>query len=131
MIQKETKIKIADNSGAKFAKCISIFGGFTRRYARLGDIILVTVHKVFVNKKLRKKPLNRKSLYFGLIISTKNVYHRQDGSFFKFDTNRLLLLNRQLVFLGTRVYGPIVREVRVGKNAIRFSKIISYSKFTV
>lgn len=113
-------MKIADNSGAKIAKCINVR---IRKAATLGDLIRVTVYKLNSKKKLQKK-----KLYNGIIISVKNKTRRFDDSFVQFSQNRVLLLSDMKKFLGSRIYGPICKEIRGGNNELRYKKIISCAR---
>ena len=127
MISVESKLKSADNSGAKILKCIKILGNFKKRVAKSGEIILVSVKKLD-----RKKKIKKKNVYLGLIISTKWKTRRLDGTFFSSKNNRVLLLSETHKFLGTRVYGFISKEIRSTKNNLeKFKKIISYSRATL
>lgn len=127
MISVETKLKSADNSGAKVLKCIRILGNFKKRYAYCGDVILVSVKRLDSKKKIKKK-----NMYYALIISTKWRTRRIDGTFFASKNNRCLLLaTESYKFLGTRVYGFISKEIRsTKKNLERYKKIISYAQAT-
>ena len=111
MIIKGSYLIVSDNSGAKKAQCIHVLGNFRRRYARIGNTILVTVKKVKHLKKIRKK-----QVYKALIISTARRFQRPKGQTLKCNKNRVLLLSHQNKFLGTRVYGPLCREIRGGKK---------------
>lgn len=127
MITVETKLKSADNSGAKILKCIKILDNFKKRTAKTGEVILVSVKKLD-----RKKKIKKKSIYLALLISTKWRTRRYDGSFFSSKNNRVLLLSETYKFLGTRVYGFITKEIRSTTRDIeRYKKIISYSKATL
>ena len=121
MIYKETVLKNADNSGVIWSKCIQIIGNCNKNTARLGDKVLISVFRS------NKKQKNKKKKYFGLIIAVKSFTKRGDGTYIKFFKNKLLLLSDQLKFLGTRVYGPIPKEIRVGNLETLYKKIISYS----
>ena len=123
MIYKNSQLKSADNSGAKKIKCISIFRKST---GSLGDIIYVIIQKINIRKKLLKK-----KLYKALLIGTKCRKKRLNHHFIKFKNNRVLLLDEKFKFLGTRVYGPISKEVRYCLKSSRYKKIISYSQGTV
>ena len=123
-----TKLLIVDNCGAKLAKCIKIIGK-DKKTASIGNIILITLRK-FINKKKVKKRV----IYIGLIVGIKYWVSRMDGSFIKFFTNRILIFNKQLKFLGTRVYGILLKEVKIknikeNKYRTHFHKIITYSSF--
>ena len=116
MIQVETKLKVADNSGAKLLSCIKVLGGSKRRYAGVGDIIVVTVKEAMHNSKIKKGDVVR-----AVIVRTAKEIRRLDGSYIKFDDNSAVLINQQREPIGTRIFGPVARELRA-KN---FMKIIS------
>ena len=116
MIQTETKLKAADNSGAKLLSCIKILGGSKRRYASIGDIIVVSVKEAMPNSKVKKGDVVR-----AVIVRTAKEIRRQDGSYIKFDDNSAVLINQQKEPIGTRIFGPVARELR----AKHFMKIIS------
>jgi len=128
MLQKETKIKNSDNTGVKLLKCINIKGN--KKYGLVGDLLSIVVNKFKMKKKLFKK-----HIYYGLIISTANFYYRKDGVFIKSDINRILVLNKDKVFLGTRIYGPIYKEIRRlvdgKKKLVRYEKVVSLAKKTI
>jgi len=116
MIQAETRLKVADNSGAKLLLCIKVLGGSKRRYARVGDIVVVSVKEAIPNSKVKKGSVLR-----AVIVRTAKEIQRPDGSYIKFDDNSAVLLNPQNEPMGTRIFGPVARELR----AKRFMKIIS------
>ncbi len=116
MIQAETKLKVADNSGAKLLLCIKVLGGSKRRYARVGDIVIVSVKEAMPNSKVKKGSVMR-----AVIVRTAKEIRRSDGSYIKFDDNSAVLINQQNEPIGTRIFGPVARELR----AKRFMKIIS------
>jgi large subunit ribosomal protein L14 len=116
MIQAQTKLKVADNSGAKLLSCIKVLGGSKRRYASVGDIIVVTVKEAMPNSKVKKGDVVR-----AVIVRTAKEIRRLDGSYIKFDDNSAVLINQQREPIGTRIFGPVARELRA-KN---FMKIIS------
>ncbi len=116
MIQAETKLKAADNSGAKVLLCIKVLGGSKRRYARVGDVIVVTVKEAMPNSKVKKGDVMK-----AVIVRTAKEIARADGSYIKFDDNSAVLINQQNEPIGTRIFGPVARELRA-KN---FMKIIS------
>jgi large subunit ribosomal protein L14 len=116
MIQTETKLRIADNSGAKVVTCIKVLGGSKRRYAYVGDIIVVAVKEAMPNSKVKKGDVVK-----AVIVRTAKEISRADGSHIKFDDNSAVLINPQSEPIGTRIFGPVARELR-GKN---FMKIIS------
>lgn len=116
MIQAESVLAVADNSGAKVVQCIKVLGGSRRRYAHLGDIIVVSVKEALPNSKVKKGDTAK-----AVIVRTKREHRRPDGSYIKFDENSAVLINAQMEPVGTRIFGPVARELR-GK---RFMKIIS------
>jgi large subunit ribosomal protein L14 len=116
MIQTQTKLKVADNSGAKSLQCIKVLGGSKRRYASVGDIIVVSVKEAIPNSKVKKGDVMR-----AVIVRTSKEIHRADGSYIKFDDNSAVLISQQKEPIGTRIFGPVARELRA-KN---FMKIIS------
>jgi large subunit ribosomal protein L14 len=116
MIQTETKLKVADNSGAKLLLCIKVLGGSKRRYATVGDIIVVSVKEAMPNSKVKKGDVAK-----AVVVRTAKEIRRQDGSYIKFDENSAVLINQQKEPIGTRIFGPVARELRA-KN---FMKIIS------
>ena len=116
MIQTETKLRVADNSGAKLLSCIKVLGGSKRRYASLGDIIVVSVKEAMPNSKVKKGDVAR-----AVIVRTAKEVRRPDGSYIKFDDNSAVLINQQREPIGTRIFGPVARELR----AKHFMKIIS------
>jgi large subunit ribosomal protein L14 len=116
MIQQESTLDVADNSGAKRVMCIRVLGGTRRRYAALGDIIVVSIKEALPNAKVKKGDVAK-----AVVVRTRREYQRPDGSYIKFDTNSAVLINDQREPIGTRIFGPVARELR-GK---RFMKIIS------
>ena len=116
MIQQETRLNVADNTGAKEALCIRVLGGTKRKYAKIGDIIVVTVKKAIPGGDLKKGTISR-----AVIIRTKKEIRRNDGSYIRFDDNAAVLIDNQMEPTGTRVFGPVGRELREKK----FMKIIS------
>jgi large subunit ribosomal protein L14 len=116
MIQVQTRLKVADNSGAKVLSCIKVLGGSKRRYASVGDIIVVSVKEAMPNSKVKKGDVVR-----AVIVRTAKGIRRSDGSYIKFDDNSAVLINQQREPVGTRIFGPVARELRT-KN---FMKIIS------
>lgn len=122
MIYKETILKNADNSGVVWSRCIQIEGTCNKNTARLGDRVLISIFRTSSKKNLKKKK------YAALIVAVKNPTKRVDGCFIKFFKNKVLLLSSdQLKFLGTRVYGPIPKEIRLGQKETLYKKIISYA----
>lgn len=126
MIAKHTNLTIIDNSGAKKVQCIDVKGSSRQRYARLGTTVLVTAKKIKPRKKIVKK-----KLYPALIVGTRKEKRRRKGYYVKFSENNVLMLSEQNKFLGTRLYGPICKEIRGGKKEVQYKQIISYSKRTV
>jgi large subunit ribosomal protein L14 len=116
MIQMQTILEAADNSGAKKLACIKVLGGSKRRYASLGDVIIVSVKEAIPNAKVKKGDVMR-----AVIVRTQKEVRRVDGSYIKFDDNSAVLINPQNEPVGTRIFGPVARELR----AKRFMKIIS------
>jgi large subunit ribosomal protein L14 len=116
MIQMQTKLLAADNSGAKEVQCIKVLGGSRRRYARLGDIIVVSVKEAIPNSKVKKGSVMR-----AVVVRTRKETRRPDGTYVRFDDNSAVLINPQNEPIGTRIFGPVARELRA-KN---FMKIIS------
>jgi large subunit ribosomal protein L14 len=116
MIQTESTLKVADNSGAKLLLCIKVLGGSKRRYASVGDVIIVSVKEAIPNSKVNKGSVMR-----AVIVRTAKELRRADGSFIKFDDNSAVLINQQNEPIGTRIFGPVARELRAKK----FMKIIS------
>ncbi len=116
MIQAETELDVADNSGAKRVACIKVLGGTRRRYAGLGDLIVVSVKEALPTARVKKGEVAK-----AVVVRTTREYQREDGSYIKFDTNSAVLLNANLEPIGTRIFGPVARELR-GK---RFMKIVS------
>ncbi len=116
MIQPETRLTVADNSGAKQLYCIKVLGGSRRRYASLGDIIVVSVKEALPGSKVKKGDVMK-----AVVVRTAKEVGRVDGSFIKFDDNSAVLINNNREPIGTRIFGPVARELR----AKRFMKIIS------
>ncbi len=116
MIQVESSLEVADNSGAKLVACIKVLGGSHRRYASVGDIIMVSVKDAMPHSKVKKGEVMQ-----AVIVRTAKELRRPDGSYIKFDTNAAVLLNKQGDPIGTRIFGPVARELRA-KN---FMKIVS------
>jgi large subunit ribosomal protein L14 len=116
MIQMESVVDVADNSGAKKLLCIKVLGGSKRRYASVGDIIVVSVKEAIPNGKVKKGTLAR-----AVIVRTTKEFRRKDGSYIKFDTNSAVLVDDNNEPVGTRIFGPVARELR----ARQFMKIVS------
>ncbi len=134
MILSETILSAADNAGTQLVKCIKILGGFRRRSATLGDKIIVIPRKIRYSHKINKKTRDdreKKFKYIGLILSTKKEKQRLDGVYIKFDQNTILTFDKKMKFLGTRVYGPLCKEIRKPGKEITFKQIISYAGATL
>jgi large subunit ribosomal protein L14 len=116
MIQMQTNLDVADNSGAKRVMCIKVLGGSHRRYAGIGDIIKVSVKDAIPRGRVKKG-----DVYNALVVRTRKGVRRADGSVIRFDSNAAVILNTQLQPIGTRIFGPVTRELRGEK----FMKIIS------
>ncbi len=116
MIQMQTVLSAADNSGARRLQCVKVLGGSHRRYAGIGDIIKVTVKEAIPRGKVKKG-----EVYNAVVVRTRKGVRRPDGSVIRFDGNAAVLLNNQLQPIGTRIFGPVTRELR----SERFMKIIS------
>jgi large subunit ribosomal protein L14 len=116
MIQSETRLTVADNSGAKELYCIKVLGGSKRRYATIGDIIVCSVKEAIPNAKVKKGDVIR-----AVIVRTKKEVSRPDGSMIRFDDNSAVVLAKSNEPVGTRIFGPVARELRAKK----FMKIIS------
>ena len=116
MIQKESRLKVADNTGAKEVLCIMVAGGTNRRYARLGDEITVTVKKAIPGGVVKKGEISK-----AVIVRTNKEVRRKDGSYIRFDENAAVLIDAQKEPKGTRVFGPVARELREKK----YMKILS------
>jgi large subunit ribosomal protein L14 len=116
MIQMKTYLNAADNSGARSVQCIKVLGGSKRRYASVGDVIKVSVKDAIPRGKVKKG-----EVYDAVVVRTRKAVRRADGSVIRFDTNAAVLLNNKLEPIGTRIFGPVTRELR----ATQFMKIIS------
>ncbi|MBW1866213.1 MAG: 50S ribosomal protein L14 [Deltaproteobacteria bacterium] len=116
MIQAESRLTVADNSGAKEVYCIKVLGGSKRRYASVGDIIVVSIKEAIPNAKVKKGDVLK-----AVVVRTKKELRRRDGSYIRFDENSAVLISANKEPVGTRIFGPVARELR-GKN---FMKIIS------
>lgn len=116
MIQMQTVLTAADNSGAKRMQCIKVLGGSKRKYASIGDIIVVSVKEALPNSRVKKGDVRR-----AVVVRTKKEIRRSDGSYIKFDVNSAVLINDANEPIGTRIFGPVARELR----AKRFMKIVS------
>ncbi|HWR59410.1 MAG TPA: 50S ribosomal protein L14 [Thermodesulfovibrionales bacterium] len=116
MIQPRSILEVADNSGAKRVQCIKVMGGFHRRYARLGDIVVVSVKEAIPDSNIKKGDKAK-----AVVVRTKKEHRRQDGSYIRFDQNAVVLISPQNEPIGTRIFGPVARELRWKE----FMKIIS------
>ena len=116
MIQQESVLQVADNSGARRVMCIRVLGGSGRRYASIGDIIVVSVKDAIPNARVKKGEVRK-----AVVVRTKKEIGRSDGSYIRFDDNAAVLIDTQKEPVGTRIFGPVARELR----AKRFMKIIS------
>ena len=116
MIQMRTRLDVADNSGAKSVMCIKVLGGTRRKYASLGDVIVVTIKDAAPNAKVKKGEIVK-----AVIVRTRKEVNRDDGTYIRFDTNAAVLINEVGEPVGTRVFGPVARELRDK----RFMKIVS------
>lgn len=116
MIQPESKLKVADNTGAKMVKCIKVLGGTRRRYARIGDIIVVSVKEASPKGIVKKKSVER-----AVIVRQVKELSRKDGSSIKFDENAVVIIDKDKQLKGTRIFGPVAKELR----DLGYKKIIS------
>ena len=114
MIQQQTILKVADNSGAKTVKCIKVLGGFKKRYANLGDIIVVSVQQLR-NKSKKTSKVSKGGVFRALVIKTKKQYQKKDGSSFFLQENAVVLINKQGNPIGTRILGPIPKVLKKKK----------------
>ena len=116
MIQMQTNLYVADNSGARRVQCIKVLGGSKRRYAGIGDIIKISIKEAIPNSRVKKG-----EVFDAVVVRTRHGVHRPDGSLIRFDRNAAVLLNAQYQPVGTRIFGPVTRELR----SERFMRIIS------
>jgi large subunit ribosomal protein L14 len=107
MVQKESRLNVADNSGAKEVLCINVLGGSGRRYASIGDVIVVTVKSAIPSGEIKKGTVTK-----AVVVRTKKEIRRQDGSYIRFDDNACVLLKGDGEIRGTRIFGPVARELR-------------------
>ncbi len=107
MIQQESRVAVADNSGAKEVQCIRVLGGTRKRYAKIGDKVIVSVKYALPNGNIKKGTISK-----AVVVRTKKHTHRQDGSYIKFDDNAVVLLSATDELRGTRIFGPVARELR-------------------
>lgn len=122
MIQMQTRLNVVDNTGAKVAMCIKVLGGSKRRYARIGDVVVVTVKKAAPNGDIKAGTVQR-----GVVVRTRSDIPREDGSYVRFDRNAIVLLDKDNNPLGTRIFGAVARELRQR----RFMKIVSLAQEVV
>ena len=116
MIQQETRLNVADNTGAKQVLCIKVLGGSRKKYAQLGDVIVISIKKAIPNSNLKKGEVHK-----AVVVRTKKELRRKDGSYIRFDDNAVVIINDQKEPRGTRVFGPGARELREKQ----FMKILS------
>ena len=116
MIQTGSRLEVADNSGARQVECIKVLGGSHRRYAGIGDVIVVSIKDAIPRGKVKKG-----EVLFAVVVRTRSGVRRKDGSLIRFDTNAVVVLNKQRQPIGTRIFGPVTRELR----GDAFMKIIS------
>ena len=116
MIQVQTMLEVADNSGARRVQCIKVLGGSKRRYAGIGDVIKISIKEAIPNSRVKKG-----EMFSALVVRTRKGVRRPDGSLIRFDRNAAVLLNPQLQPIGTRIFGPVTRELR----SERFMRIVS------
>ncbi len=116
MIQAESTLQVADNSGARRVACVKVLGGSRRRYASVGDVIVVSVKEALPNSRVKKKQLHK-----AVVVRTAKEVSRSDGSYIRFDDNSVVLLDANKEPIGTRIFGPVARELR----SRRFMKIVS------
>ena len=116
MIQMQSVLRVADNSGARRVACVKVLGGSKRRYATVGDIIVVSVKEALPNSRVKKKQLHK-----AVIVRTRKQIARPDGSYLRFDDNSVVLVDNNREPIGTRIFGPVARELR----ARRFMRIVS------
>lgn len=122
MIQMQTELDVADNSGAKLVMCIKVLGGSRRRYARLGDVIVVSIREALPNGKVKKGDVAR-----AVVVRVSKQSRRRDGSYIRFDDNAAVLVSAQNEPVGTRLFGPVGRELRAGG----FMKVVSLAQEVV
>ncbi len=122
MIQMRTMLDVADNTGAKVAQCIKVLGGTRRRYATVGDVIVLAIKKAIPSGEVKKGEVVR-----GVVVRTRQNVRREDGSYVRFDSNAVVLIDEQLNPRGTRIFGAVPRELR----ARNFMKIISLASEVV
>ena len=116
MVQQETRLAVADNTGAKEVLCIKVLGGSKKRYARVGDLIVVTIKKSIPSATLKKGEVHK-----AVVVRTKKETKRKDGSYIRFDDNACVIIDENSQMKGTRVFGPVARELRENN----FMKVVS------
>ena len=116
MIQQETRLKVADNTGAKEVLCIKVLGGSRKKYAKTGDLIIITIKKAIPGSNVKKGEVHK-----AVVVRTRKERKRRDGSYIRFDDNAAVLISDNQEPIGTRVFGPVARELREKK----FMKILS------
>jgi large subunit ribosomal protein L14 len=116
MIQMESVLDVADNSGARRVACVKVLGGSQRRYASIGDVIVVSVKEALPNSRVKKKQVHK-----AVVVRTRKEIGRPDGSYIRFDDNSVVLIDANREPIGTRIFGPVARELR----ARRFMRIVS------
>jgi large subunit ribosomal protein L14 len=116
MIQMQSVLEVADNSGARRVQCVKVLGGSQRRYASIGDVIVVSVKEALPNSRVKKKQVHK-----AVIVRTRKETGRPDGSYIRFDDNSVVLIDANREPIGTRIFGPVARELRAKK----FMKIVS------
>ena len=116
MIQVQSMLEVADNSGARRVQCIKVLGGSKRRYAGIGDVIKISIKEAIPNSRVKKG-----EMFSALVVRTRKGVRRPDGSLIRFDRNAAVLLNPQMQPIGTRIFGPVTRELRTE----RFMRIVS------
>ena len=120
MIQMQTKLDVADNTGARLAQCIKVLGGTHHYHAQVGDVVVLSIKKAIPGGAVKKKDKVR-----GVIVHTRAPIHRADGSTVRFDSNAVVLLNADGEPMGTRIFGPVPRELRRTRTGKSFMRIIS------
>ena len=116
MIQMESVLDVADNSGARSVACVKVLGGSQRRYASIGDVIVVSIREALPNSRVKKKQIHK-----AVVVRTRKEVGRPDGSYIRFDDNSVVLIDGNREPIGTRIFGPVARELR----ARRFMRIVS------
>ncbi len=116
MIQMQSVLEVADNSGARRVQCVKVLGGSQRRYASIGDVIVVSVKEALPNSRVKKKQVHK-----AVVVRTRKEIGRMDGSYIRFDDNSVVLIDANREPIGTRIFGPVARELRAKK----FMKIVS------